>query len=148
MEFVAGFTCANDLSDRAATFRSQMKPGSPFHADWTGHKSFDGACPLGPWLVPAKFVADPMDLPIILSVNGEVRQQSNTRRMVFSIAEQIAALSSRITLHPGDVVLTGTPAGVGMARGVFLQPGDEMRVEIGSIGVLANTVSKPSAAAA
>lgn len=83
-------------------------------------KCFDGSCPLGPWIVPASQIADPQRLALKLWVNDELMQDSNTERMIFDTAEQIAMLSSRVTLQPGDLVLTGTPAGVGMPRGRFL----------------------------
>ena len=75
------------------------------------HKSFDGSCPLGPWIVPASDIKDPQKLGIKLWVNGVLKQDSNTGQMIFNLAEQIAHLSSRLTLHPGDLILTGTPAG-------------------------------------
>jgi 2-keto-4-pentenoate hydratase/2-oxohepta-3-ene-1,7-dioic acid hydratase in catechol pathway len=93
---------------------------------------------MGPWLTPAAYVADPNDMAIKLWVNGTLKQDSNTGRMVHSIAEQIAYLSRHVTLQPGDVIATGTPAGVGMPRGEFLKPGDEVRIEIAGCGTLVN----------
>jgi 2-keto-4-pentenoate hydratase/2-oxohepta-3-ene-1,7-dioic acid hydratase in catechol pathway len=140
LSYVAGYTCGNDISARDHVFRSEMPPGSPFWADWTRHKSFDDACPLGPWIVPASYVSAPERLAIRLWVNDELKQDSNTEQMIFSIAEQIADLSGSITLHPGDLIMTGTPAGVGVSRGQFLQPGDVIRVEIAEIGTLQNRI--------
>lgn len=138
LEFVAGYTIANDLSARDIMRREGISTTSPFHYDWVAQKCFDGSCPLGPWIVPAADIGDPHNLNIALTVNGEVRQSSNTGQMIFNIAEQIAHLSARLTLHPGDVILTGTPAGVGMPSGTFLKAGDEVRVSIEKIGELTN----------
>ena len=104
-------------------------------------KCFDGACPLGPWIVPASDIKDPHDLGIKLWIGDELMQDSNTSQMIFNTAEQIAMLSSRVTLHPGDVVLTGTPAGVGMGRKRFLKPGERLRLWIQDIGELNHTVA-------
>jgi 2-keto-4-pentenoate hydratase/2-oxohepta-3-ene-1,7-dioic acid hydratase in catechol pathway len=137
---VAGYTIANDLSARDLSRRNGIAIHSPFRFDWMAHKSFDTACPLGPWIVPATQIADPQNLAISLSVNGEMKQNSNTSRMIFTIAEQIADLSHRLTLWPGDVILTGTPAGVGSATGQFLKPGDRISVRVAGIGELNNVV--------
>jgi 2-keto-4-pentenoate hydratase/2-oxohepta-3-ene-1,7-dioic acid hydratase in catechol pathway len=103
-------------------------------------KNFDGACPLGPWIVPAQEIANPQNLGIKLWVNDVLKQDSRTSKMIFSVAEQIAHLSTRITLYPGDLILTGTPSGVGMTRQEFLKPGDVVRVWIEGIGTLSNTL--------
>jgi 2-keto-4-pentenoate hydratase/2-oxohepta-3-ene-1,7-dioic acid hydratase in catechol pathway len=95
---------------------------------------------MGPTLVPARFIPNPLDLSMKLWVNGVLKQNSSTNRMIFGIAEQVAYLSSRTTLYPGDVILTGTPAGVGMARREFLKQGDIVRLEIEGLGVLENTI--------
>lgn len=134
LDHVAGYTIANDLSARDAMRRTKMPPTSPFHLDWIGHKCFDGACPLGPWITPASQIADPHKLALKLWVAGELMQDSNTDKLIFSIPEQIAMLSSRVTLHPGDVILTGTPAGCGAARKRFLQAGETVRLWIDGIG--------------
>ena len=139
LEYVAGYTVANDLSARDFTARSNVSATSPFRYDWVSQKSFEGSCPIGPWIVPAKDVPDPQDIGIKLWVNGVLKQDSHTSRMIFSLAEQIAHLSTRITLHPGDLILTGTPAGVGLARGEFLKPGDTVRVWVEKVGTLTNT---------
>jgi 2-keto-4-pentenoate hydratase/2-oxohepta-3-ene-1,7-dioic acid hydratase in catechol pathway len=91
--------------------------------------------------VPAAYVADPQNLALQLSVNGEIKQNSNTDRMIFSLAEQIRDLSERITLWPGDIVLTGTPAGVGSGRGQFLQDGDVVSASIEGMGALQVRIS-------
>lgn len=141
LNYVAGYTVANDLSARDFFFRPPLSPMSPFFVDWLGHKSFDGSCPLGPWIVPARDVGNPQDLGIRLWVNGEIKQDSNTKEMIFTLAEQIAFLSTRITLHPGDVILTGTPAGVGSARGVFLKPGDTVELWCEKVGTLKHAMA-------
>jgi 2-keto-4-pentenoate hydratase/2-oxohepta-3-ene-1,7-dioic acid hydratase in catechol pathway len=136
LEAVAGYTIANDLSVRDRAVRPKVPSGSPFRYDWAAHKNFDGACPLGPQIVPASFVADPQALTIRTWVNGELRQSASTQHMIFSVAEIIADISSRITLLPGDVILTGTPAGVGAETGRFLVAGDRVRIEIAPLGAL------------
>ena len=117
---------------------------------WTRGKSFDTFCPVGPGLVPASEIADPQDLRIRCHVNGETLQDSNTAEMVFGVAEQIAFISEAITLEPGDLIATGTPAGVGMARKppIFLADGDEVTVEIEGVGSLTNPVVAPPEASA
>jgi len=138
---VAGYTIANELSARDLGKRPQLPDTSPFKYDWVAHKCFDGACPIGPWIVPASEIKDPQALGIKLSVNDVVKQDSNTAGMIFTLAEQIAQLSSRITLYPGDVILTGTPAGVGAGRGEFLKAGDVTKVWIENIGTLTNKMA-------
>lgn len=134
LSYVAGYTIANDLSARDAMRRDKNPATSPFHFDWVSQKCFDGACPLGPWIVPASDIRDPHDLALKLWVNGELMQDSHTSKMIFNTAEQIAMLSSRVTLQPGDLILTGTPAGVGMGRKLFLKPGDTVKLWIEKIG--------------
>ena len=141
LDYVAGYTCANDLSARDLGRRPQLPPTSPFHWDWTAHKGFEGSCPLGPWITPASEISDPQRLAIQLWVNGVLKQDSNTRQMIYSLADQISQLSSLTTLHPGDIILTGTPAGVGTGRNEFLQPGDHVEVEIEGLGRLENWIS-------
>lgn len=141
LKYVAGYTIANDLSARDLGQRPQMADTSAFRFDWTAHKSFDGSCPMGPWIVPAKDIADPHDLTIQLDVNGVMKQDSNTGQMIFNINDQIADLSSRITLWPGDIIMTGTPDGVGNGRGEFLQPGDVVRAHIEGIGDLVTVMA-------
>ena len=114
---IAGYVIVNDLSARDLMKRE----GTPFIYDWVGQKCFEDAAPMGPWFTPAAYIADPNDMPIKLWVNGVLKQNSNTGRMVHGIAEQVAYLSRHFTLNPGDVIATGTPAGVGMPRGEFLK---------------------------
>jgi 2-keto-4-pentenoate hydratase/2-oxohepta-3-ene-1,7-dioic acid hydratase in catechol pathway len=140
LAYVAGYTIANDLSARDLAVRPEISPTSPFRYDWMSQKNFDRACPLGPWIVPAKEIADPQNLSIRLWVNEILKQDSHTSKMIFSVAEQIAHLSTLITLHPGDLILSGTPSGVGSARKEFLKSGDLVRVWIEGIGTLSNTL--------
>ena len=140
MNYVAGYTIANDLSARDLGRRAQLPDSSSFKHDWVAHKCFDGSCPLGPWITLARDIGNPHDLPIELDVNGIVKQKSNSGNMIFNIAEQIADLSAKVTLYPGDVILTGTPAGVGNGRGEFLKLGDVVRVRIDKIGELVTTM--------
>lgn len=136
MASVAGYTIVNDLSARDLMKRD----GLPFIFDWFGQKCFEGSAPMGPWITPAEFVPDPYDLSIRLWVNGVLKQDGNSKQMVYSIGEQIAYLSRHVTLRPGDVIATGCPAGVGFVSGDFLKPGDEVRIEIGNCGALINPV--------
>jgi 2-keto-4-pentenoate hydratase/2-oxohepta-3-ene-1,7-dioic acid hydratase in catechol pathway len=131
---VAGYLIVNDLSARDLMKRD----GTPFIYDWIGQKCFEDAAPMGPWFTPAAYVADPNNLAIKLWVNGVLKQNSNTSRMVHGIAEQIAYLSRHITLQPGDIIATGTPAGVGMPREEFLKLGDEVKIKIDGCGTLVN----------
>ncbi|WP_372661795.1 fumarylacetoacetate hydrolase family protein [Hydrogenophaga sp.] len=140
-DIVAGYTVANDLSARDHVGRAGVANDSPFKWDWIGQKSFDGSCPMGPALTPTRFVGDPMNLAMKLWVNGELMQDSNTSQMIFDIGDQIEHLSACITLHPGDVILTGTPAGVGMARKKFLKPGDVVKQWIENIGAFEFTIA-------
>jgi 2-keto-4-pentenoate hydratase/2-oxohepta-3-ene-1,7-dioic acid hydratase in catechol pathway len=141
LDCVAGYTIANDLSARDAMRRDKVPPGTPFHYDWVSQKCFDGACPLGPWIVSAAEIGHPQRLGLKLWVGDELMQDSNTAKMIFSTAEQIAMLSSRVTLRPGDVILTGTPAGVGLPRGRFLRPGETVKLWIEGIGELEHRVA-------
>ncbi|RIY42280.1 fumarylacetoacetate hydrolase family protein [Neopusillimonas maritima] len=136
LDYVAGYSCANDMSARDNLKRDQVDVSSPFRFDWIGHKCFKGACPLGPYLTPAEFAGDPENLGIKLWLNDELRQNSSTSNHLYTVADQIAYLSARLDLLPGDILLTGTPAGVGMESGVFLKRGDVMRVWIESLGEL------------
>jgi 2-keto-4-pentenoate hydratase/2-oxohepta-3-ene-1,7-dioic acid hydratase in catechol pathway len=141
LDYVAGYTIGNDLSARDFTRRAQVPDLSPFKFDWVAHKCFDKSCPLGPWMIPAEDIGDPQALAITLRVNGVVKQNSNTNVMIFSVAEQVSHLSEKLTLQPGDVILTGTPAGVGTPRGEFLKAGDDVRITIERIGELANRMA-------
>jgi len=136
MDFVAGFTIINDLSARDHTKRHDV----PFLFDWIGQKCFDTGCPMGPWITPKQAIDDPHNLGIKLMVNDEVKQDSSSKEMIFKCEHQIAYLSQHITLYPGDVIATGTPAGCGMPKGVFLKPGDLVTIEIDGLGALSNPI--------
>jgi 2-keto-4-pentenoate hydratase/2-oxohepta-3-ene-1,7-dioic acid hydratase in catechol pathway len=141
LSYVAGYTCANDLSARDRGRRPHIADTSPFKADWVAHKSFDGSCPLGPWIVPASDIKDPQNLALKLWVNDVIKQDSHTSKMIYTLAEQIAHLSSRLTLHPGDLILTGTPAGVGAGRGEYLKAGDVVKIWVEGIGEISNKMA-------
>lgn len=135
LDYVLGYTLANDVSARDW----QKTWGG---SQWSRGKTFDTFCPLGPCYVTRCNLKNPNDLAISTRVNGVTMQQSNTRDMIFSVAELIAFLSGSTTLEPGTLILTGTPEGVGMGRKppVWLKPGDQVEVEIEGIGVLHNPV--------
>jgi 2-keto-4-pentenoate hydratase/2-oxohepta-3-ene-1,7-dioic acid hydratase in catechol pathway len=139
---VAGYVILNDLSARDMMKRKDTRTSHLM--DWFGMKSFEDSAPMGPWLTPAEFIPNPAALSIKLWVNGAIKQNGSTSAMVYSIAEQIAALSRRLTLLPGDVIATGCPAGVGVARGEFLRAGDTIRITIEGCGELVNTISASS----
>ncbi len=134
LEAVAGYICVNDVSARDLQFADSQ---------WTRGKSPDTFCPVGPRLVPRDEVADPQQLAIRAILNGEVMQESSTSNMVFGVADVIAYVTQVITLEPGDLIATGTPAGVGVFRKppVFMQPGDEITIEIEGLGSLTNPVA-------
>ena len=140
LAYVAGYVAANDLSARDRGRRPGVEATSLFKMDWTKHKSFDGSCPLGPWITPASDIADPQKLAMKLWVNGVLKQDSNTDKMLFTLAEQIEQLSIGMTLQPGDLILTGTPAGTGAESGTFLKPGDVVKVWIEGIGEFENKI--------
>ncbi len=129
---VAAYTVAIDFSARDLN----RAPETFYKLDWVAGKAHDTCCPMGPRLVPASAIGDPQDLALKLSVNGAVKQDARTSGMIFSIAEQIAIASRIMTLDPGDVILTGTPAGVGAPKGTFLSVGDRVAAEIEKIGSL------------
>lgn len=128
---VLGLSAGQDISDRVLQFAAK-----PPHFDLA--KSRDTYGPLGPTLVSPDMFDDPTDLGIRCAINGELRQDSRTSNLVFSIADLIAYLSSIMTLSPGDIIFTGTPAGVGGSAGKFLQPGDVITSEVEGIGSLTN----------
>jgi 2,4-didehydro-3-deoxy-L-rhamnonate hydrolase len=138
---VFGYTILNDLS---------LRDFVPFpHAlglDAVVSKGFDGAAPMGPWITLADAVPDPGALPISLSVNGEVMQDSSTSQMIFDVQALVAHYARVLTLEPGDVIATGTPAGVGAGRRPprFLAPGDEIEVRIGNLGILRTPITAPA----
>jgi 2-keto-4-pentenoate hydratase/2-oxohepta-3-ene-1,7-dioic acid hydratase in catechol pathway len=133
---IAGYSVANDVSLRDFARRADY----PFFPDWLRSKSYAGCLPLGPAVVPASLVPDPMNLALSLTVNGARRQASSSKNMIFSIAEQIEYLSHIVPLRPGDVILTGTPAGTASAWGSYLSPGDVMVAEIECLGRLETQV--------
>ena len=135
LDYVAGYTCLNDVSARDF----QRSDGQ-----WLRAKSQDTFAPIGPYLVSREEIPDPQDLASRCWVNGEVRQDSNTRWMIFPVRELIAYISRGITLEPGDVISTGTPHGIGAAMKPprFLKDGDEVVVEVERVGRLVNTVRK------
>ncbi|MED5534594.1 MAG: fumarylacetoacetate hydrolase family protein [Pseudomonadota bacterium] len=137
LDYVAGYSVINDITARDLNVRADY----PFKFDWFQGKSFDTFAPLGPWIVPASCINDPQTLSLVLSINDEVMQDSSTDEMIYTVREQIAYLSSILTLRPGDVLATGTPTGVGMARGIFLKPGDVITASIENIGTLSNPVA-------
>lgn len=134
LDFVLGYTCVNDVSARDLQFAD---------GQWVRGKTLDTFCPIGPWIVTADETGDPQRLDIRCVVNGVVLQDSSTSQMVFSVAELVSFISQAITLQPGDIIATGTPAGVGFARNpqIWLRPGDIVRVEIDGVGVLENPVT-------
>ena len=135
---VAGLTIVNDLSARDHLKRDQVPADSPFRFDWVSQKCFDGALPIGPWICPLEDLPDIRNLGIRLWLNEELMQDSSSANLIFSFAEQISHLSTRLTLRPGDVIATGTPAGCGAARGRFLKSGDRVRIRVEGIGELHN----------
>jgi 2,4-didehydro-3-deoxy-L-rhamnonate hydrolase len=132
---VAGYTIVNDITTRDRVFRPDM-PG--LGTDWLAGKNSPTFLPLGPWLVPAQFVPDPMDVRITLKLNGETMQDETTADMIFGIAELIAHVSSITPMRPGDLLLTGSPAGNGAHYGRYLRPGDVMESTITGLGVQRN----------
>jgi 2-keto-4-pentenoate hydratase/2-oxohepta-3-ene-1,7-dioic acid hydratase in catechol pathway len=133
LDHVAGWTVAIDFSARD----HNRAPETFYKLDWVAGKANDTCCPLGPRIVPAAALPDPQNVGLRLSVNGEVKQDGRSSDMIFSVAEQIAIASRIMTLDPGDVLLTGTPAGVGVPKGTFLAVGDRVEAEIEGIGRLA-----------
>jgi len=136
LDYVAGYTVVNDISARDLNSRTDY----PFKFDWFQGKSWDTFAPLGPWIVPAWLIPDPQALNLKLTVNGELMQQDSTAHMIWNVREQVSYLSQILTLRPGDVIATGTPTGVGMARGIFLKAGDKVEATVEGIGTLANRV--------
>lgn len=136
LEYVWGYTVMNDITSRDLTRRSDI----PFRHDWLSGKGLDTFGPMGPALTPREFVPDPGRLSLHLKVNGEVMQDSTTAGLIYSVPALVAYASSRCTLDPGDVIMTGTPAGVGAGRGVFLKPGDVVEAYVERIGTLVNRI--------
>lgn len=136
LEHVAGYCVCNDVSER-----SWQLEGT---GQWTKGKSAATFGPLGPWLVTRDEIADPLDLAMTLTFNGQTMQNGSTRTMIFSPAFLVSYLSKFMVLEPGDVITTGTPPGVGMAQGRFLQPGDVMELEISGLGKQRQILRAPS----
>ena len=128
---IAGYLVCNDVSVRDWQMRSPT---------FTLGKSFDTHGPIGPWITTADEIVDPQALTLHLDVNGEERQRSSTGDMIYRIRQQIAYLTTVMTLEPGDLIATGTPSGVGVARGAYLRAGDVVRVEVDGLGAIENRV--------
>jgi acylpyruvate hydrolase len=130
---VAGYAVADDVSARDLQRREPQ---------WTRAKGFDGSCPYGPWITTADELGDPHDLALRTWVNGELRQDSRTSDLIFKVPELVAFISEACTLEPGDLILTGTPSGVGMALDPpqFLTSGDTVRIEIERLGSIEHSV--------
>ncbi len=136
---VAGYCVANDVTARGYHRRASV-PAEPFTFDWFAAKAADTSLPLGPGITPAFQVPDPQDLRVRLWVNGELQQDESTADMICPVTELIATASSVVTLEPGDVIVTGTPSGVGAGRGLYLKHGDVVTVEIDGLGRISNRV--------
>lgn len=142
LNFVAGYTVVNDISDRQ--FRpnpNRTERAKDTFFDWLHGKWHDTFCPVGPCVLPADELDDPQSLGLTLKVNGEVEQDASTAEMVFPVAAVVEFISSFVTLQPGDVISTGTPSGVGASKSKFLKPGDTLEAGIERIGVLRNPVA-------
>jgi 2-keto-4-pentenoate hydratase/2-oxohepta-3-ene-1,7-dioic acid hydratase in catechol pathway len=139
---VAGYTILNDVSERALAAKegTRAERDRDKFFDWLVGKWFDTSAPCGPWLVTRDEIDDPHNLRLRTRVNSEVRQDASTCDMIFTVPEIIEFISRIVTLEPGDLISTGTAGGVGSARGVFLQPGDTVEVEIERIGTLRNSL--------
>ena len=144
MDYVAGYVVFNDVSFRDKQIpRGWPEKVSQYGMNWVLGKSLDTAAPCGPYLVTRDEIPDPYNLRLVMKVNGEVRQDGNTGNMVHKIDRLIEYVSDGMTLMPGDIIATGTPAGVAAAGGGrFLQDGDVMEAVIDRVGVLRNPVSK------
>lgn len=132
LEYVFGYMNSNDVSARDLQFSEG--------GQWTRSKSIDTFCPIGPYIATRDEIPDPQDLYIRAILNGEVMQDSTTSKMIFPVAELVSFLSTGMTLEPGDIIITGTPPGVGMARDpqLWMKPGDEVSIEIEGLGTLTN----------
>ncbi len=143
LKFVAGYTICNDVSARSVTFAKNRtkRPWDEFY-DWLNGKWADGFLPTGPYLLTADQIPDVQNLNMTLTVNGETRQKANTSQMIFPVADIVSFLSYLMTLESGDIIATGTPAGVAMATGNFLKAGDRIECTIEKLGTLANTLGQ------
>ena len=133
---MAGYAVVNDVSARDINVRSDY----PFKFDWFQGKCHDTFAPFGPWIVPAWQIPDPQAVKLKLDVNDTTMQEDTTHNMIWTVREQIAYLSTIVTLQPGDVIATGTPTGVGMGRGIYLKSGDRITATIDGIGTISNRV--------
>jgi 2-keto-4-pentenoate hydratase/2-oxohepta-3-ene-1,7-dioic acid hydratase in catechol pathway len=141
MTYVAGYTVVNDVTDRKFRPNPDRKTRERDRFfDWLHGKWHDTFCPIGPCILSADAAGDPQDLGVRLSVNDNLKQDGSTAQMIFPVAAVIAFLSKFVTLEPGDLISTGTPAGVGSASQTYLQPGDIVRASISGIGTLENPV--------
>ncbi|HTI51291.1 MAG TPA: fumarylacetoacetate hydrolase family protein, partial [Planctomycetaceae bacterium] len=141
LKYVAGYTVINDISNRKFRPNPQRKerPKDAFF-DWLHGKWHDSFCPCGPCVTSADAIPDPQALPMELKLNGQTKQKATTALQIFPVAAVIEFISSFVTLEPGDIISTGTPAGVGSSTGTFVKPGDVMHATIGSIGTLVTPV--------
>lgn len=141
LKYVAGYTIINDISNRKfkpnPNRKTRDKDG---FFDWLHGKWHDSFCPCGPCITSADAIPDPQTLPMVLKLNGETKQNSSTAKQIFPVAAVIEFISNMVTLEPGDLISTGTPAGVGNSTGTYLKPGDLMHASIGSIGTLVTPV--------
>ncbi len=136
LDYIAGYTVVNDISARDLNHRTDY----PFKHDWFRGKSWDTFCPMGPVFVPKSNIEDPHKVGLGLSLNGKQMQDGNTSELIWDAFEQIEYLSSILTLQPGDVIMTGTPAGVGKGIGLFLKDGDVLTAWAEGVGSITNTI--------
>lgn len=139
LDYIMGYTIAVDFSPRDLL----MQPDSIFKFNFFWGKAQDTGCPIGPEIIPSRFIQDPQNLTMELKVNDNVKQHGNTADMIFSVAEQVASASRYVTLEPGDLILTGTCSGVGYPRQNFLRVGDHVSAEIEKIGRLDVEIIEP-----
>lgn len=141
LQHVAGYTVFHDVSERQLKIRERQESAEwDEFFDWLNGKWMDTFAPMGPWIVTRDEIKDVQNLNLITRVNGKVEQSGNTGQMIFDVADLIHYASHIFTLEPGDVIATGTPAGVGHGKGIKLQPGDVVEIEIENVGVLRNPV--------
>ena len=137
-DYIVGYTIYNDVSERTPFMIEHVEEKRQLSFWYT--KSFDTFGPNGPFITTSDEIADPQDLTIRVNVNGEERQNCSTNQMIFSVYELVEFLTSFLTLEPGDIIATGTPAGVGSATGFFLKGGDTVQISIDGLGTLGNSV--------
>ena len=143
IEYVAGYMIANDVSARSITFaKNRVKRPWDEYFDWLNGKWADGFLPMGPYLLTRDEIKDVQNLEMTLRVNELIRQKANTSQMIFQVSDLVFFLSHLMTLESGDIIVTGTPAGVGLATGKFLEPGDVIECEIEKLGILRNTLGQ------